>query len=96
MDRKKIVSILAFIMALVMILSLFVSVLPAAFAYEEEELDELEQRKEEYTTRAEEAKERVDDLRGEKASVLEMRAALEVEKKSAEAAIEISKLRFTT
>ena len=32
MDRKKVVSILALIMAVVMILSLFISVLPAALA----------------------------------------------------------------
>ena len=44
MDRKKLVSILAFVMAVIMILSLFLSVLPAAFAIEQEEIDELEQK----------------------------------------------------
>lgn len=89
MDRKKIVSILAFVMAVIMILSLFLSVLPAAFAIEQEEIDELEQKKEELAARAEEARDRVDGLREQEASVLEQKIALEEEMKAKEASLEI-------
>ena len=55
MDRKKVVSILALIMAIVMILSLVISVLPTAFAIDESEIEELEKKKEELTARTREA-----------------------------------------
>ena len=89
MDRKKLVSILAFVMAVIMILSLFLSVLPAAFAIEQEEIDELEQKKEELAAHAEEAKQRVDGLKEQEASVLEQKVALEEEMKAREASLEI-------
>ena len=43
MDRKKAISVLALIMAVVMILSLVITVIPG-FAIEEEEIDELEEK----------------------------------------------------
>lgn len=89
MDRKKLVSILAFVMAVIMILSLFLSVLPAAFAIEQEEIDELEQKKEELAAHAEEAKKRVEGLKEQEASVLEQKVALEEEMKAREASLKI-------
>ena len=89
MDRKKLVSILAFVMAVIMILSLFLSVLPAAFAIEQEEIDELEEKKEELAARAEEAKKRMEGLQDEENSVLAQKVALEEEMKANEASLEI-------
>ena len=89
MDRKKVVSVLALIMAVIMILSLFISVMPSAFGIEEEEIDELEEKKKELTQRAEEAKERVDDLQEQQAGVLEQKVALEEERHAAEEALAI-------
>ena len=89
MDRKKIVSILALIMAIVMILSLFLSVLPTAFAIEEEEIEELEKKKDELSERTREAKERVDGLKEQEANVLEQKRALDEEKNAAEEVLKV-------
>ena len=89
MKQKKIISILALIMAIIMILSLVVSVLPAAFAVDESDIEQLQKEKEELTNRVGEAKERIDDLKEQQSSVLEQQAALNEEVRAAEEAIAV-------
>ncbi len=82
MNRKKIISIIAVIMAILMAFSLVASVLPAVFAVSQSEIDELKKKKEELSARVAEAEERVDTLKSTQANVLDQKTALE-EKNSA-------------
>ena len=83
MNRKKAISILAIIMAVVMMLSLVLSVLPTAFAISQSDIDALRQKKEEIAARAKDAEELIGSLEEEQGSVLVQKAALDAQNAAA-------------
>lgn len=90
MKQKKFVSILCIILAVLMMLSLIISVLPArAYAVTQSDIDALRAKKNEISQRVVEAQERLDGLKGQQAGVLEQKAALEEQKRSAQEALEL-------
>lgn len=90
MKQKKFVSILCIILAVLMMLSLIISVLPArAYAVTQSDIDALRAKKNEISQRVVEAQERLDGLKGQKAGVLAQKAALEEQKRSAQEALEL-------
>ena len=85
MKRKKAFSLIAIILAVLMLLSLVVSVIPmSAYADELDELAALRAKKEELTTQVQEIKERIIGLQETQANVLEQKAALEEQNRLAE------------
>lgn len=90
MKQKKFVSILCIILAVLMMLSLIISVLPArAYAVTQSDIDALRAKKNEISQRVVEAQERLDGLKEQKAGVLAQKAALEEQKRSAQEALEL-------
>ena len=90
MKRKRFVSILCIILAVLMMLSLIISVLPArAYAVTQCDIDALRAKKDEISQRVVEAQERLDGLKEQQAGVLEQKAALEEQKRSAQEALEL-------
>ena len=85
MKRKKALSVIAILLAALMLLSLVVSVIPLrAYADELDELAALRARKEELTYQVQEIKERIIGLQETQANVLEQKAALEEQNRLAE------------
>ena len=85
MKRKKALSVIAILLAALMLLSLVVSVIPLrAYADEMDELAALRARKEELTNQVQEIKERIIGLQEAQANVLEQKAALEEQNRLAE------------
>lgn len=90
MKRKKALSIIAIILAALMLLSLVVSVIPAsAWADETDELAVLRAKKDELTSQMTEIKARIEKLQEVHANVLEQRAALEEQNRLAERKLEL-------
>ena len=90
MKQKKFVSILCIILAVLMMLSLIISVLPArAYAVTQSDIDALRAKKNEISQRVVEAQERLDGLKEQQAGVLAQKAALEEQKRSAQEALEL-------
>lgn len=87
MNRKRAVSILAIIMAVVMILSLILSVLPRAYAVTQSEIDAVRAKKDELTALVKEAEDRLTKMQDQEATVLEKKAALDVENKASQEAL---------
>ncbi len=87
MNRKKIISIIAVIMAILMAFSLIASVLPTAFAVSQSDIDALKQKKAELTERVKEAEERVNSLKDVQATVLDQKAALDEKNEAAKEAL---------
>ena len=87
MRRSKFVSILAILLAVIMALSLILSVLPAAFAIDESDIEQMQREREELASQADEAHSRLEQLQAEEANVLEQKAALEVEIEASEKAL---------
>ena len=87
--RKKIISVIAVIMAILMALSLVASVIPRAFAVSQYDIDELKKKKEELSERVKEAEERVDTLKDEQANVLDQKTALEEKNEAAKESLQI-------
>ena len=78
MKKKKIVSLIAIILAVLMLLSLFVSALSiTARADMDDEIAALQAKKAEYSRQVKEIKEKLDGLKDEQTNVLEVKAALE-------------------
>lgn len=75
MKRNKAISIIAILLAVLMLLSLFISAIP--LRAHADELDELKARKEELSAKVLEIKGKLDSLKEEKTTVLERKAALE-------------------
>lgn len=83
MNRKKIVSVIAIILAILMILGLVLTVLPASIYAEEGDysvntqasLAELQERKDELAAMAEESKARIEELQEEQATLVEQKVA---------------------
>ena len=87
MRRSKFVSILAILLAVIMALSLILSVLPAAFAIDESDIEQMQREREELAAQADEAHSRLEQLQAEEANALEQKAALEVEIEASEKAL---------
>ena len=83
MKKKKAISIIAVILAILMVLGLFVSILPSAYAITQDDIDELQRKKEEASARVQEAQERLDGLQEEQSNVLEQKVALDVQNAAA-------------
>ena len=80
MNRKKVTSVIAVILTVIMIFSLLGSILPlTAHAVSESELDRLKQEKNEISGQVEDCRVRIETLREEQANVLERKAALEAQ-----------------
>ena len=78
MKKNKIVPIIAIILAVLMLVSLFASAIPMiAHAEESAELTALRAKKAEYSRLVKEIKEKLDGLKEEQTNVLELKAALE-------------------
>ena len=86
-QRKKIISIIAIVMAILMAFSLIASVLPTAFAISQSDIDELQKKKDELSARVAEAEERVNTLKNEQANVLDQKTALEEKNNAAKEAL---------
>lgn len=90
MKRKKALSVIAILLAVLMLLSLVVSVIPLhAYADEMDELAALRARKEELTNQVQEIKERILGLQETQANVLEQKAALDEQNRLAEEQLEL-------
>ncbi|MCR5090338.1 MAG: peptidoglycan DD-metalloendopeptidase family protein [Oscillospiraceae bacterium] len=89
MNRKKIISVIAIIMAILMLLSLIASVIPAAFAVSQSDIDALQRKKDELAAKTAEAAERVDVLKANQANVLDQKTALEIKNETAKEALAI-------
>ena len=87
MKKNKAISIIAIMLAVLMLLSLFISAIPVrAHA---DELDELKAKKEELSAKVQSIKEKLDGLEEEKTTVLERKAALEEQNDLASQQLEI-------
>lgn len=87
MKKNKAISIIAILLAVLMMLSLFVSAIPVhAHA---DELDQLKAQKEELSAKVKSIKEKLDGLEEEKTTVLERKAALEEQNELANEQLEI-------
>ena len=87
MNRKKAVSVIAVILAVLMLLSLVVGVIP--LTAHADELDELRAKKAELSGQVQEIKERIDGLKEQQANVLEQMVALMEQNRLAEEQLEI-------
>ena len=90
MNRKKALSVIAVILAVLMLLSLAVSVIPVrAHADELDELTALRAKKDELSAQVQEIKARIEGLRETQANVLEQMVALEEQNRLAEEQLSI-------
>lgn len=78
MNNKKVVSMIAVLLAALMVISLVVSVIPVSAYAEvtEDEIAAIQQQKKEISGRVANCKERLESLKGEQANVLEQKAAI--------------------
>ena len=77
MNNKKVISVIAIIMAVLMVLTLVMSIIPvSAYAVTEDEVTALQQQKKEISGRVTDCKERLDALKQQQASVLDQKAAI--------------------
>ena len=88
-QRKRMISIIAVIMAVLMLLSLVASVIPSAFAISQSDIDALQAKKDEISARVREAEARVDTLKEAQANVLDQKAALEEKNDAAKEALRL-------
>ena len=90
MKQKKLVSILCLALAVIMLLSLFISVLPTrAYAVSQSDIDELKARRAEIGIRVAQAQERLEGLQSEQSDVLVAKNALEEQNRAAQEALEL-------
>ena len=83
------ISVIAVIMAVLMLLSLVASVIPSAFAVSQSDIDALQAKKDEISARVKEAEARVDTLKEAQANVLDQKAALEEKNDAAKEALRL-------
>lgn len=77
MNNKKVVSVIAVLLAALMVISLVVSVIPvSAYAVTEDEISAIQQQKKEISGRVADCKERLESLKREQANVLDQKAAI--------------------
>lgn len=90
MNNKKARSIIAVLMAILMLFGLMASLLPAtAHAVNQDEIDQLQHQKNELSGRVQECQERLQQLQDEQANVLEQKSALEVQNQLAEEQLQL-------
>lgn len=90
MKKKTVVSILALLLVVMMLISLFVSILPSsAYALTQADIDAMRKQKDEISNQMAECKERIASLEEEQANVLEQKSALEVESQLADEQLKI-------
>jgi len=84
MKRKKFTSAVAILLAVLMLMSILLSVLPtAAYAINQSDIDNIQQQRDELSSRVNECRTRIDQLKAEKANVLEQKAALDEQNRCA-------------
>ena len=90
MKQKKAVSILCLVLAVIMILSLVISVLPArAYAVTQSDIDALKAKRAEITARKDKAQETLDELKEEESNVLVQKNALDEKYAAAQEALQL-------
>ncbi len=90
MKRKKAVSLLCLILAVLMVLSLVISVLPVrAYAVSQSDIDALKEKKNQITQRVTEAKDSLERYQAEEADVMHQKGALEEKNAAAQEALEV-------
>ena len=87
MNRRRAISMIAVLLALLMVLSLMASIIPAAHAVTQSDIDALRQQKNAAATRAAEAEQRLGALREQEATVLDLKAALDQQNANAKEAL---------
>ena len=87
--QKKVIAVIALIMAILMAFSLISYVLPVAFAISQSDIDALQKKKEELAQQVEEAEERVETLQAEQANVLDQMTALQKKNDAAKEALDV-------
>lgn len=90
MNNKRAKSIIAVILAVLMLLGLMASLIPAtAHAVTQSEINELQQQKNELSSKVQECQDRLQQLQDEEANVLEQKAALDVQNQLAEEQLQL-------
>lgn len=90
MKRKRMTAIIAMILAVLMLITLVVSVIPAsAFAVNQSEIDELQKQKNQLSSRVQDARDRVEQLKADQANVLEQKLALEEQSRAAQEQLDL-------
>lgn len=90
MNNKRAKSIIAVILAVLMLLGLMTSLIPAtAHAVTQSEIDQLQQQKNELSGKVQECQERLQQLQDEQSNVLEQKAALDVQSQLAEEQLQL-------
>lgn len=90
MNNKKIVSVIAIVMAALMVISLVISVIPiSAYAVTEDDISAIQQQKKELSGRVSDCRQRLESLKSEQANVLQQRAAIMEENKLTQEQIDL-------
>ncbi|MGI5977639.1 MAG: murein hydrolase activator EnvC family protein [Candidatus Limivicinus sp.] len=90
MKQKKFISLIAIVMAVLMVLSLVVSIVPiSAHAVTQDEIDTIQQKKKELSGKVSDCRERLEQLKLQKANVLEQKAAITEENRLAQEQIDL-------
>ena len=90
MNNKKVISVIAVVLAALMVMSLMVSIIPvSAYAVTEDEVAAVQAQKKEISGRVKDCKERLDTLKQQQANVLEQRAALMEQNKLTQVQIDL-------
>ena len=76
MNQKRVVQIIAILVAVLMVISL-ISIIPRAHAVSQSDIDALKQKRDEISAKVKEAEEYVKTLEDEQANVLDQKTALE-------------------
>ena len=84
MNRKKVTSLIAILLSLLMLIGLIASVIPAtAYAVNQSEIDEIQKQKDSLSGQVQECQARIDALKEKQSNVLEQKAALDVQNRLA-------------
>ncbi len=95
MNNKKVISVIAVILAVLMLASLVVSVIPvSAYAVTEEEISALQAEKRAISGRVSDCKERLEALKQQQANVLEQKAALMEQNKLTQEQIDLAQAQI--
>lgn len=90
MNNKKVISLIAVVLAVLMVLSLMVSIIPvSAYAVTEDEITAIQEQKSELSSKVKDCKERLESLQSEQANVLEQKAALTEQNKLTQEQIDL-------
>lgn len=91
MNNKKVISIIAILMAVLMVISLVVSVIPvSAYAVTEDEITAIQKQKSEISGKVKDCKERLETLKEQQSNVLEQKAALMEQNKLTQEQIDLA------